>query len=61
MKIGLLATTFLALGIAEAHGSASVGSPAPALEPTEWLNTKTPTTWKDLKGRLILIEKWATW
>jgi hypothetical protein len=38
-----------------------VGSPAPALEPTEWLNTKVATSWNDLKGKLVLVEKWATW
>ena len=41
--------------------AAKVGDPAPALEPMEWLNTKGPTSWKDMKGRLVLIEKWATW
>lgn len=38
-----------------------VGMPAPAVEPTEWLNTSPSSTWAGLKGRLILVEKWATW
>ena len=42
-------------------GAATVGSPAPAIEPNEWLNTKGTMTWKDLKGRLVIVEKWATW
>jgi hypothetical protein len=54
-----LATLFAAPAIA--FGAAEVGSPAPAVEPVEWLNTKSPITWKDLKGRLVLVEKWATW
>jgi hypothetical protein len=43
-----------------AHASA-VGSPAPAVEPTEWLNSPPGTSWQGLKGRLVLVEKWATW
>jgi hypothetical protein len=41
--------------------AAEVGMPAPAVEPTEWLNTSPTSTWAGLKGRLILVEKWATW
>ena len=36
------------------------GDKAPALSPTKWLNTRANTTWKSLKGRVILVEKWAT-
>ncbi len=39
---------------------ATVGSKAPRLEPKEWLNTKGSLTWSQLKGRVILVEKWAT-
>ena len=46
---------------ASAYAAVSVGSQAPALEPSEWLNVKGPLSWKDLKGRLVLVEKWATW
>jgi hypothetical protein len=49
------------LATVPAAAAASIGSPAPAVEPSEWLNTKGPTSWKDLKGRVILVEKWATW
>jgi hypothetical protein len=41
--------------------ASEVGSPAPDIEPSEWLNTKTPLSWSQLAGRVILIEKWATW
>ena len=43
------------------QGGSDIGSDAPALEPVEWLNHKGPISWKALKGRLILVEKWATW
>lgn len=38
------------------------GTPAPELKPSEWLNTQgKDITWAKLKGRVILVEKWATW
>ena len=42
-------------------GSAKVGSSAPAVEPSQWLNSPGAVSWHGLKGRLVLIEKWATW
>ena len=53
-----LATLFAAPAIA--WSAAEVGSPAPAVEPVEWLNAKSPMSWKDLKGRVVLVEKWRT-
>ncbi len=41
--------------------AAEVGSKAPPVEPSKWLNNKGPVSWNDLKGRVILVEKWATW
>ncbi len=41
--------------------AAAVGSPAPKLEPKQWLNSKDAVSWTQLKGRVILVEKWATW
>ena len=36
-------------------------TPAPELKPKEWLNTQGKNvTWSQLKGRVILVEKWAT-
>jgi len=54
-----LPSTLLLLAVGPAF-AADVGDSAPALEPTEWLNTE-PTTWTHLKGRAILIDNWATW
>lgn len=41
--------------------SAEVESRAPELEPQEWLNHKGSISWASLRGRVILVEKWATW
>jgi thiol-disulfide isomerase/thioredoxin len=54
-----LSAAFILVALTRAS-AANVGDSAPALEPTEWLNTE-PTTWNRLKGRAILIDNWATW
>ncbi len=38
-----------------------VGQEAPALHAKEWLNAAPGFSWSQLKGRLILVENWATW
>lgn len=38
----------------------TVGDDAPSLSPTKWFNAKSNTTWEKLKGRVILVENWAT-
>ena len=59
----LLFALSLATAVASPVGlsAASVGSPAPKLEPKEWLNSRDTVSWDKLKGRVILVEKWATW
>jgi hypothetical protein len=43
-------------------GAASeVGEKGPAVEPSKWLNVNGPISWQMLEGKLVLIEKWATW
>lgn len=37
-----------------------VGSPAPALDGTKWLNAEAPLSWEALKGRVVLLDFWAT-
>jgi hypothetical protein len=59
-KIGLTLAALLA-SQAEVSAAAAVGEKAPAVEPKEWLNSKEAVTWNQLKGRVILVEKWATW
>ena len=53
------AAAFLLLALTPSFAT-NVGDSAPALEPSEWLNTEA-TTWSRLKGRAILIDNWATW
>lgn len=58
--------TFCVLGlVAGSVGSLSArggaGTRAPAVEPDVWLNHLGDISWKSLEGRLILVEKWATW
>ncbi len=38
-----------------------VGTKAPPLKPEKWWNNKGPVSWSALAGRVLLIEKWATW
>ncbi len=59
--------TFAAMAAAIAMAGSTLrsanptGTPAPALKPTVWLNTQGENvTWNQLKGRVILVEKWAT-
>jgi hypothetical protein len=56
-----LAVALAALLAAPAFAGSNVGDEAPALTPGGWLNAKGPVTWDRLQGKLILIEKWATW
>jgi hypothetical protein len=57
----LLASSLFAACVAASQVSAGVGDKAPPLEPSQWLNHIGPISWDSLKGRLILVEKWATW
>ncbi|MBI4583731.1 MAG: hypothetical protein HY717_06885 [Planctomycetes bacterium] len=41
--------------------AAALGSKAPALHPSKWLNSSGDLSWESLSGRVILVEKWATW
>lgn len=38
-----------------------VGQAAPEASAKEWINLKTPLTWASLRGKVVLLEFWATW
>ena len=43
------------------QAGSEVGDVAPVMKPGGWINMEGTTTWESLSGKLILIEKWATW
>ena len=56
-----LAAVLEAAMAVSAFAGSEVGDKAPELEPSGWLNNVGPVSWERLEGKLILIEKWATW
>ena len=56
-----LAVALAAALAAPAFAGSNVGDSAPALTPGGWLNSKGPVSWEKFQGKLVLIEKWATW
>jgi len=38
-----------------------VGQPAPEISAKEWINLKAPLTLARLRGKVVLVEFWATW
>jgi thiol-disulfide isomerase/thioredoxin len=39
----------------------AVGQPAPEISAKEWINRKAPLTLASLRGKVVLLEFWATW
>jgi len=39
----------------------AVGQPAPDISAKEWINVKAPPTLASLRGKVVLLEFWATW
>jgi hypothetical protein len=57
----MLANVALALALGSpAPAPVEVGLPAPEIEVKSWLNTKATTLAKE-RGRVIVLEFWATW
>ncbi len=38
-----------------------VGEAAPEISAKEWINSKTPLTLADLRGKVVIVDFWATW
>lgn len=51
----------LALGATLPASGLEIGARAPEVEVSKWFNASGPMTWKELNGKVILLEKWATW
>jgi RNA polymerase sigma factor (sigma-70 family) len=45
----------------EAARAKLFGNPPPALDGKDWYNTNQPLTWEDLRGKVVLLDFWATW
>ncbi|HIA27487.1 MAG TPA: hypothetical protein EYN79_05105 [Planctomycetes bacterium] len=56
----LVLVAFLAISTL-GYGGSEVGDAAPEVKPGGWINATGPTSWAGFQGKLILIEKWATW
>lgn len=61
MRKYFLAIAFLNLLFLPTGEAAVVGDKAPDPDLGTWLNTTSPVKWESLSGRVILIEKWATY
>ncbi|MGA1202684.1 MAG: hypothetical protein ACO4BJ_06825 [Planctomycetota bacterium] len=59
--MALLASALVVAMALPASAGSNVGDKAPELSPQGYLNAKEPITWAGLQGKLVLIEKWATW
>ncbi|MDE0959495.1 MAG: hypothetical protein OSB09_01810 [Planctomycetota bacterium] len=60
-RSGGLAIAILLLASIQVEAGSEVGDTAPALNAGGWINIDANTSWDSLQGKLILIEKWATW
>jgi thiol-disulfide isomerase/thioredoxin len=45
----------------EAARAAILAGQLPAIDATDWLNSDQPLTWEGLRGKVVLVDFWATW
>jgi cytochrome c biogenesis protein CcmG, thiol:disulfide interchange protein DsbE len=62
----LLATRGLDAVVKAKHAVATaraelIGARAPGLEGSDWYNADRPPSWQNLKGKVVLLDFWATW
>ena len=57
----IVAMLLVAPGSVLAVGKQLTGQKPPELQVKEWLNTEENYTFKKLKGKIVLIDFWATW
>jgi len=43
------------------NGTPGVGNIAPEITAKEWLNTRNPISLAKLRGKIVVVEFWATW
>ena len=61
-KHALIATAaLLAATTARAEWNSFQGKPAPTFKVAQWLNACEGDSVEDLRGKLLLVEFWATW
>lgn len=60
-KFAIFALVSAGLSATELRAAGAVGSRAPAIKPIEWINAPANTSWSSFRGRVILVERWATW
>jgi thiol-disulfide isomerase/thioredoxin len=45
----------------EAARAAVLAGQLPVIDATEWLNSDQPLNWEALRGKVVLVDFWATW
>ncbi len=57
----MIALALVAMAAAPAAAELPVGSTAREIYATEWLNVPGPVSLQALRGRIVVVEFWATW